>query len=75
MFAALIPTLTTGLFVLFVLVLISAVVSSLSRAFGDLEKDPETSQTFLSSALLNQIRLLGERYGSTPFDQRNERDN
>ena len=74
MFTTLIPVLTTGLFVLFVLVLISAVVYSLSNIFRDIDKDPQTSPTFLS-ALLNQFRLLGGRYDSIPSNRRNERDN
>jgi hypothetical protein len=74
MLVVLIPILTTSLAVLFVLVLISAVVYSFSRAIGDVEKDAENSQTFLGTRL-NQYRLLVGRYSSTPSDQSHEQDN
>jgi predicted PurR-regulated permease PerM len=74
MFTTLITVLTTGLFVLFVIVLISTVVYSLSSAFREIDKEPQTSSTFLS-ALLNQFRVLGGRYDSIPSNRRNERDN
>ena len=74
MFTTLIPVLTTGLFALFVIVLISTVVYSLSSAFREIDNEPQTSSTFLS-ALLNQFRVLGGRYDSIPSNRRNERDN
>jgi len=57
MITALISILTTGLFLLFVLVLLAALVSSLYHKIGDGEKNPETSQPASFFWALSAIRL------------------
>jgi len=74
MLAVLITILTTSLAVLFVLVVVSAIVYSYSRAIGDFDKNAENRQTFLG-ARLNQGRFLMGRSSSTLADQSKEQDN
>ena len=58
MITLLISILTTGLFVLFVLVLFAAVVFSLFKALNESEKDSQTSQHLHTASFLYALGAL-----------------